>query len=106
VACSEAPVEFQDNDDTPGHGSGGVWYHYIEPLPVPGYHLVQVQHYEDQRFLLVNAATGAVLTLRSLPILSPDSARFATGGRTTRGILGPTEGKIEIWKFTQDAEVV
>jgi hypothetical protein len=97
---SGAPVILRDSDEktlVTGH-----WYQYLKRLSQPGYHLIQVQYYEHQRFLLINAVTGAMLELQGVPVVSPASKRFATGWKTSPGVLGPTTGEINIWAFTPD----
>ncbi len=92
------PITFRESDrpDSPGD-----WYQYLKPLPEVGYHLIHIQHYEDQEFLLINATTGSKLQLRGRPVLSPDNVRFVAGWKTSPGSLCPSSGEVQIWKFTK-----
>jgi hypothetical protein len=62
---------------TEGDGEpGGTSYRYLQYLPAIGFHLVHVQYYEGNEYLLVSNANGSRQLVPDLPRISPDRSRL------------------------------
>lgn len=77
-------------------------YSYVRFLPEIGYHLLHVQYYEGDEFLLVHEKTGQQTLVPAVPVISPDRRHFAIA--SVGYAYGPNT--IQIWQLTSDQPVL
>ncbi len=82
----------------------GVWYTYREFLPQVRYHLVHAHLNEGTGYFLVSHASGDLVPIQALPIISPDGRRFATASEDLESHYNPNE--VQIWRITNNAVVL
>lgn len=81
-----------------------VLYTYRQFLPQVGYHLVHAHLNEGTVYLLAHHASGDVVRIHALPIVSPDGGRFATASEDLESRYNPNA--IQIWRITENAVVL
>jgi len=72
-----------------------VIYHYHAYLAPQRAHVVHIQHYEGDGYVLISAANGDTRDLAGPPALSPDQARFLS-----YAVAGSdSDAELEIWRI-------
>lgn len=75
-------------------------YRLIADLPSRHFYLVDESYYEGGDTRLIDDRTGRVTTIASIPVFSPDGARFLV---RNEDVTGETEGdNLEIWRRDGD----
>ncbi len=81
-----------------------VLYTYREFLPAVGHHVVHAHLNEGTGYLLVSHASGDLVRIHALPIVSPDGGRFATASEDLESRYNPNA--IQIWRVTENVVVL
>lgn len=86
-------------------GEVGLDYQYLGRLGPLGYHLVeQFGGEHPPYFLLVQAHSGLVVTATGVPVVSPDSTRFAAATPEWDCAESPDQ-RLAIWRFADSLPV-
>lgn len=85
-----------DEGDPDAPGPGDRRHAYVGYHPAVGQHLVDVTMWEGGHYLLVDPRTGERHVVHALPVVSPDSTRFAVASSS---LAYATTGTLEIWRI-------
>jgi hypothetical protein len=93
VDASEHEAEYEAEYEGEG------WYSYMEYIESINSHLVHLQYYEGDAFLLVNANTGIQTLIDTVPVVSPDRTHFVTASASE----AYNPNRVQIWRVTEAA---
>lgn len=96
VVANGKTVALTDTRDP--NNSDGLSYSYIGTLADVGEHVVEVQYYEGNSFLLVNSKTGSKTASLGRPVASPSGDRVVATSVDLDARYNPTA--IQVWKVT------
>ncbi|MCU0623105.1 MAG: hypothetical protein MUF53_04485 [Gemmatimonadaceae bacterium] len=82
----------------------GEWFSYRGFLAQANHHVLHVQFYEGDGYLLVHTRTGATTPSVGLPVLSPDARRIAAANVDLDAEYSPTA--LQIWRVEADRLVL
>lgn len=91
-------VTFVDTRDP--NNADGVSYSYIGTLVDVSEHVVEVQYYEGNSYLLVNTKSGSQTSSVGMPVASPSGGHVVATSVDLEAMYNPTA--IQIWKVTPD----
>lgn len=89
--------------DSIAPGNDYIRYAYAAFYPKLGVHVVRVAHYEGQSALIVFDSTGRRMRVADVPLIAPDSARFAVVSFDLEA--GYQANLLEIWSPVGDTLV-
>jgi hypothetical protein len=98
---NQSPTLLVDEADEYGVGHRYVYVGFSEALAA---HLVQLHLYEGGGFVFVPRATGRIVSLDAMPVLSPSGRRFVTASNDTDAGYSPN--RVRIYRSEADSAVL